>query len=541
MKELNRKSQGIHTYGQQLFMTIGIVKNNADPAHHGRLQIYCPNIDAEDFAVKDLPWAWYIAPFGGTTANPLIGREQTAVEGITTYGMWAIPKNGSQVLVGFLDGNAENRFYLGAMYLPEQNRTLPAGIDDDGMKTEIDESGNYGQNEFETYKKNQTEAGLYKDDPHYRTRGSYERSVSHPSNKNKVKPTDNGYYPKPLEPEKADSQIYSWTTPGRHYITMSDVDEYCRIRIRSTEGNQVIIDDTNERIYISTAKGRNWIEIDEGSGKIYFYTASKFNIHSENDLNLYSDENINIVAKKRVNIQSEERAVKIQSKRNTEILSTDANIKLTASRDLSLRTTGGPKAEAIPEKMWCTKPPYAGEPLGLRRDYAEEAGSTTSKIFINSAEGMELRADKNNLKVTAKEHIELRSISNSIKLMSSSSIDFKAKSLNQEAASINILGGSTSISAGTLNLLGGQAKLTGAAKLELYSYSIIEQSETVEGGSPALPATPAGSADIAEQAKKVEFDKIKAKMIVPLHEKKPYTRDEDEGNCKTPRNKKYQG
>ena len=118
----------------------------------------------------------------------------------------------------------------------------------------------------------------------------------------------------PHEPEKADSQTIALTSPGRHYMAMSDVDEFCRMRWKTTEGTQILLDDTNERIYISTARGRNWIEIDEGNGKIYFYTASKFNVHSENDLNLYSSENINIVAKKRINIQSEDRGVKIQAK-----------------------------------------------------------------------------------------------------------------------------------------------------------------------------------------------------------------------------------
>jgi len=504
MKEINRKTQGISTFGQQLFLTVGLVKNNADPAHHGRLQIFCPSIDSQDFEVKNLPWAWYVSPFGGATAKFKVGREQVEMPGMTAYGMWAVPKNGAQVIVGFLDGNPEHRYYIGCIFMPEHNRTLPAGIDDErGMLTEIDESGYWGQDEIPTYKKNQTEAGLYKGSKYYLTRGSYERSVSHPSNKNKKKPNDNGYYPKPLEKGKDDSQTYSITSPGKHYILMSDVDEYCRMRIRTTEGNQIILDDTNERIYISTARGRNWIEIDEGSGKIYFYTSSKFSIHSENDLNLYSSENINIVAKKRVNIQSEERAVKIQSKHNIELLSTDANIKLTASRDIHLLTTNGPKASAVAEKTTCNKPPYSGSPLGYIRDYAEEGGSSTSKIFINAVNGVDVRANDGPIKITAKANLNLKSISGAIFIRGSTTVNTESELINLRADKMIMITGKP----------------------------VIISTEIQAPGAPAA---------VADQAKKVSEDGIKVKMIVPLHETKPYIRDEDEDKCKTPRNKSYQ-
>lgn len=519
MRELNTGFAGRGGFGSNYTMCMGVVKDNADPSQSGRLKVFIPSIDSKDYTSEDLPWAIYCSPFGGTTQNMVVGRDSTKVTGASAYGFWAIPKNGAQVLIGFLEGDPNLRFWMGCFYLPEMNRTMPQSINTPPISTEIDESGLIPQTEISHYAKNLKEAGLDPKSKHFKTRGGFERSISYPKNKSKNLPTTDGYFKKPLEPSKSDSQTIALTSPGRHFFAMQDVDEFCRMRLKTTEGTQIIMDDTNERIYISTAKGRNWIEIDEGSGKIYFYTASKFNIHSENDLNLYSSENINIVAKKRVNIQSEERAVKIQAKSNVEVLSTDANIKISASRDLHLKTFKGPKAAAVPEKIWCVPPPWSGEPIGLRRDWAEEAGSGTSKIFINTVDGSEYRIDEGFLKITAKNNINIRSVDGNINEQATGSINLKA------AASINEQG----------SVINHNAPLINGNIYKAHEFIGLF---TAGSGSPG----PAASADSAESGQKTQFEPIKPKMIVPEHESTSgWIRDEDEAKCKTPRNPKYQG
>lgn len=516
MRQINTGFAGTGNFGSNFALCMGVVKDNADPAQHGRLKIYIPSIDSKDFNVEDLPWATYCSPFGGTTADFVTGRDGSQVPGASSYGFWAIPKTGAQVLVGFLEGEPLIRFWMGCFFQPELNRTLPQSVNTPPISTEIDESGLIPQATIPHYEKNLNEAGLGPNDKHFKTRGGFERSVSYPENKTKAKPSGDGYAPKPLEPSKSDSQTVSLTTPGRHYWAMHDVDEFCRVRIKTTEGSQIILDDTNERIYISTARGRNWIELDEGSGKIHFYTSSKFSVHSENDLNLYSSENINIVAKKRVNIQSETRGVKIQGHNNVDVLSTDGNIKISASRDLHLKTFSGPKASNVPEKIWCVSPPYAGEGLGLHRDYAEEAGSSTSKIFLNSVDGSEIRADNGTLKLSAKSNIDIRSMSGNINQQATGNINVKATGqINEQAGVINHNGG----------VINGTT----------YAASLFVGAFANGGGS----AGPADGADSADSGKKADSDSIKPKMIVPEHES--WTRDEDEGSCKTPRNPKYQG
>jgi hypothetical protein len=484
----------------QFGMTVGTVKNNADPAQHGRLQVYVPSWDTEDFKVEELPWCWYVTPMGGSTVNVKAGREDHELSGISTYGMWAIPKIGAQVLISCLDGNPEMRVWMGCLYMPEHNRTLPAGIE--GVMSELDDSGQYGQKTFGHMQENLTDAGLWKGSKHWKTRGGWARSVSHPSNKNKTKPGDNGYSANPNEPEKSESQIWSFTTPGHHFIEMSDVKDESRIRIKTSEGNQVILDDTNERIYISTAKGRNWIELDETNGKIYMYSDSKVSIRSKNDINFYSDENINMVAKKRVNIRSEERAVVIEAKYDVRFLSTHADILATASRDIQLKTINGPTAPAVPEEMVCEKPGWHGNPGGKGWIYRwpEKAGSSTSSISFDAAQ-----------KITglAQSPIDFTSASK-ISVRSAGPVSFSGTTENHSFSAVRWTVGSMGLNDGD-----------------------------PEGPFQVMADGGADAPDTAATLKAVRLEEITDRMVRPDHES--WIRDEDEAKCATPRGPNYQG
>jgi hypothetical protein len=84
---------------------------------------------------------------------------------------------------------------------------------------------------------------------------------------------------------------------------MDDRQENCRVRWRTTAGHQIILDDTNERIYIQTAKGRNWIEMDQ-AGNIDVYTSNKVSIRSRKEINLTSDDTIRMHAAKGIHMYS---------------------------------------------------------------------------------------------------------------------------------------------------------------------------------------------------------------------------------------------
>ncbi len=380
-------------------LLLGVVQDNNDPMQMGRLKIYVPALDSKSYKTDDLPWALYVTPFGGTVRDMKVGREEKEVKNYSSYGMWAVPKVGAHVIVGCLHGDENIRFWIGCVYIQEFNRTLPQALNDPNskeLKSELDDqpvyedyptSEQYPSVKIDLYN-NLEEAGLGPQSDNFKTRG-WERSVSYPLNRvtKDEKKDDDGYAVKPNASDEKDSQIYSWTTPGRHYITMSDVPDHCRIRFKTTEGHQIIFDDTNERIYVSTAKGRNWIELDE-DGRIFIYAKDEINIRSEDDINIKSEKNINIKAKKKINLQSEDDEINMQSKKSFKVKSTDDKISFDSKTSFNVKVNEGQ----------------------IKLDSMSDINisSNSGKLTIFSQNEFNVKSDRN-IKITSGASLDLRS------------------------------------------------------------------------------------------------------------------------------------
>jgi hypothetical protein len=84
---------------------------------------------------------------------------------------------------------------------------------------------------------------------------------------------------------------------------MQDNAQTGRVRIKTSEGHQVIFDDANERIYISTAKGRTWLELDQ-DGHVHMYATESVSVYAGEDINLTAQRDINMQAGRSVNINA---------------------------------------------------------------------------------------------------------------------------------------------------------------------------------------------------------------------------------------------
>ncbi len=287
---------------QLLFSTLGIVKDTNDPAQQGRVRVYCPSVDHEDYTVDDLPWALYVTPFGGSLKNNKSGVNEDISYGPVSYGMWAIPKVGATVVIQFLNGDPNYRVYVGCVYPIQSNRGMPAGRGYDITQSKPYPKGPFTDSyeEIQPSVANQKEAGLA--DEYYFTRGGYERQVAQAVTD---KDGTEGYAKNPnkTDPKDLDPQGYCFTTPGQHFISMNDSSDFCRVRIKTTAGHQVIMDDTNERIYVSTAKGNNWFEMDQ-DGHVHFYGAQSISFTTDADFNITAIKNINMKAGGDVNIKA---------------------------------------------------------------------------------------------------------------------------------------------------------------------------------------------------------------------------------------------
>jgi hypothetical protein len=92
------------------FIIEGFVMATDDPSQMGRCKIWCPALDGETYSIDTLPWAEYASPLAGVTNDFPAGRDAAPNKGWASYGFWAIPKIGAQVLVFLLNGNHARRF-----------------------------------------------------------------------------------------------------------------------------------------------------------------------------------------------------------------------------------------------------------------------------------------------------------------------------------------------------------------------------------------------------------------------------------------------
>lgn len=334
---------------------IGTVVNVNDPQQMGRLQVLLPAL-SDNSALsghndnKFFPWVSYGSPFGGIDDVSSRGPgEGEKTPGGVAYGMWAIPKEGSRVLVCAVDNDPNQLYWIGCIYPNSSVHTLPHGRFSDKFnpkegyigpmssteKKPIQPSFNNQQLAFTDGDRSPNEKNH-----EWLSRGAdYSVAAATPERVGDGNPvtkpeTDvpddqdvpitladgstrtyrQGYSTNRTDPNKAEkdlkgtlknlqSSVVSLTTPGFHSFSMDDREENGRIRFRTTTGHQIILDDTNERIYISTNQGKNYIEMDS-NGQIYIYSKESVSIRAEGDLNLTSEKTVRITGNEGVHIES---------------------------------------------------------------------------------------------------------------------------------------------------------------------------------------------------------------------------------------------
>lgn len=135
-----------------------------------------------------------------------------------------------------------------------------------------------------------------------------------------------------------------------------------RIKIRSISGHQVLLDDTNERIYISTAKGKSWLEMDN-SGNIDMFSENRVSINAKNDINLSTEATFRVHAKQGIHMFSGTK----DNQPSLEEIPADGQIRIHAIDDIHVITEknyrhlsvedtlveiGGKKCETIGKSLY---------------------------------------------------------------------------------------------------------------------------------------------------------------------------------------------
>lgn len=325
-------------------MTLGIVVDTDDPLQMGRLRVFCPALNDNPKKIQHLPWALYISPFGGSINNKGYTRGNDPgnanTNGAVQYGFWAIPEQGAHVLVGCIDGDTRRRFWIGCAYEHQETHGVltgrwkwnggnglpdgPLSSTDSpiqplaaNLKQAFTPSGDVGTSSGNSSREWRTRAADYQV-------CAVREDVGQPPNTKKTTYLDEQYdkisqaepdsWVKPILGAHGydwsgykslgsfmASRVYGMSSPGFHSFMMDDRAFNSRVKIRSSAGHQIILDDTNERIYINTMQGNSWIEMDR-SGNIDIYAKRRLSVHAEKDINLMSDETIRLLGKKGIHL-----------------------------------------------------------------------------------------------------------------------------------------------------------------------------------------------------------------------------------------------
>lgn len=316
-------------------ITLGVVVDTDDPLQMGRLRIFCPSLNDDAKKVQYVPWAIYASPFAGSINNKTytrgVGGDQKAEsEGAIAYGFWAIPELGAHVLVGCVDGDFRRRFWIACAPQHQETSTMHNGRWkwEDG---EIEGPLTSDDKPLQPLYDNMKEA--YQDkkkSPEWKTRAADYQSTANRKdalqtpNTKKKKYTDqtNADMVKNEDDEWVKDAIgahgYDWTgfknygaflasrtvgisSPGLHSVVLDDRPFNSRIRIRTTTGHQILLDDTNERIYIATNKGKSWVEMDT-VGNIDVFSEARVSITAADDINFTAGKTIRLFAEEGIHM-----------------------------------------------------------------------------------------------------------------------------------------------------------------------------------------------------------------------------------------------
>ena len=361
-----------------------IVVNNLDTKYMGGLVVELlrytsaggtPERSGQLLNVKYLSPFYGVTPHAGVTAND--GYEHTQ----KSYGMWMVPPDvGTKVLVIFAEGNSNFGYWMGCIPAEYMNFMVPdgrastentTGITPPSLRGRKLPSGEYNK-AIETgsrvdptlfekpYNKDFAETleiqGLLNDEIRGTTTSSARREIPSmvfgistpgPKDRRDGSPTS--------EIGTKGQKISSPSNRlGGSSIVMDDGDErFVRathaedgppiyknkganepggdrtilqnelLRLRTRTGHQILMNNSEDLIYIGNARGTTWIEM-TSDGKIDIYAHDSVSISTDNDLNINAERDINMEAGRNVNIKAAGRytkggetgRVQIESKNN---------------------------------------------------------------------------------------------------------------------------------------------------------------------------------------------------------------------------------
>jgi len=274
----------------------------------------------------------YAPPFYGVTSSQFEGNNPASFNDVQkSYGMWMAPPDlYTHVLCMFVESDSNQGYWLGCVPDRWQNHMVPGIASSENVAWAPGQKEKYGNmpvpvaeflkkaKEGTTFKPNLEPKPVHPFADRLLKQGlladKYRGSTTSSARRELPSQVFGISTPGPLDPNGPKKEVgyeSKKTTArvsrtGGHTFVMDDGDIYGEnrlVRIRSSMGHQILLNDTANVLYISNAEGTAWLEM-SAQGKIDIYAQDSISIHSEQDFNFRADRDINIEAMRNVNIKS---------------------------------------------------------------------------------------------------------------------------------------------------------------------------------------------------------------------------------------------
>lgn len=334
---------------------IAEVMDTTDLARLGRLKVHLVGSDTP----RTDPTTWksviWTSPFAGAT-NPSTlrkgGDAENSYSGTqNSYGMWMVPPDvGNLVAVAFVDGNSNFGVFIGCLIQPGINHMMPAIAKG---TTFGDESPILPVAEVNRVSSEAQLSDIFDIKAHTEKGQPIDR-VKRPAHG----PHYQGLINQGLENDairglsdssarrESPSQVFGILTPGGHQFVMDDASQK-QIRLRTVGGAQILLDDSNNTVYVTNSNATGWVEI-TNQGKIEVFGSDSISLRSEKDFNIRADRDVNIESGRHIKIKTNSTAdTETQPKSTTDLedvsgmlhIDVAGEFKLKAGLDISTSTS----------------------------------------------------------------------------------------------------------------------------------------------------------------------------------------------------------
>lgn len=362
---------------------IGVVKNVNDPERIGRLMVWIPDLGGVESESKNWIVVRYASPFMGSTDTPSDNAGKKSLEEkfsaiSQTYGMWMVPPDlNNQVLCTFVNGDPNRGFWFACVFDRAGHWGIPAnGGGEEGVDFNVDDidksqvqlrsaaksAKRQGPlflpltefNRFRDTNQDATERkrvvnpilaaqifaqGLHSDPVRGARKTSSQRDM--PSSVFGISTPGlplgrKGNAPGVLTPGRS-----IFNREGGHTLVMDDGDyegNGAHLKLRSSSGHQILLDDDNGIIYITNNNGSAYVEL-AASGQISLYSDAGMSIRTRGDFNVHSDGTLRLHGNQGVSIRSDGN-FKMEG-RNEFGITGGQSLKLFGDKELTLRSEKG--------------------------------------------------------------------------------------------------------------------------------------------------------------------------------------------------------